>query len=146
MIRKTALAALAVALPLTLGAVAPAAADTRDYYYGDRDRYSRDYNDRDYNDRSYDRGYGDRYYGDRYAYNYRILSPRQIVYRLSRYGYSRIRNVYLSSAQRVYHAEARDWRGYHVRLRVSARSGRVLSSRVTYRPYRGRGYRGYYGY
>jgi hypothetical protein len=140
MIRKTALAALAAALPLAFGAIAPASAQTRDHYYGDRyDRYyDGDYYGRDH----YDRYDGDRYYGDRFYGRYRFLSPRQIVYRLSRYGYSRINNVSYSRYYRAYRADARDWRGYRVRLTVSPYSGRVISARiVSYsRPYRRRDY------
>jgi hypothetical protein len=146
MISKTALAALAVALPLSLGAIAPATAQTGDYY---GDRYERDYYDRDsydgYYGRDYDNRYGgDRSYGDRSYGRHRFLSPRQIVYRLSRYGYSRVNNLQYSRYQRAYRADARDWRGYRVRLTVSPYSGRVLRARILAynRPY-GRDYYGY---
>ena len=142
MISKTALKALAVALPLSLGAIAPAAAQD---YYGDR--YSRDYYGRDYYDRDYYRNYDrDYYYGDRYDHRTRILSSRQIAYRLSRDGYSRIRNVSYSRAQRHYHAVALDWRGRWVRLSVSPYSGRVTDRDYLYASYRDRYRRRYYDY
>jgi hypothetical protein len=134
MFRKSILAALALALPLSLGAVSSATAQTRDYDYGDR-------YDRDYYGESYDRDYYDRgrtsYYG-----GYRFLRPEQIRYRLQRYGYSRVHDISYSRRHRAYRAEARDWRGYRVRLLVSAYTGRIMDSDIIGR----RSGRGYYRY
>jgi hypothetical protein len=140
MFRKTILAALALALPLSLGAVASATAQTRYYYDYYGDRYDRSFYD--YYDRGgyYDRNYYDRrssYYG-----GYRFLRPEQIRYRLVRYGYSRVRDISYSRRYRAYRAEARDWRGYRVRLLVSAYTGRIIDSDFIGRRSRDR----YYGY
>jgi hypothetical protein len=140
MFRKTILAALALALPLSLGAVSSATAQTRDYYYDYGDRYDRGYYDDYYGRDSYDRDYYDRRYSN-YG-GYRFLRPEQIRYRLQRYGYSRVHDISYSRRQRAYRAEARDWRGYRVRLLVSPYTGRIIDSDVIGRPYR----RGYYRY
>ena len=139
MFRKTILAVLALVLPLLLGAVSSATAQTRNYDYGDR--YDRDYHDYYGRGDSYDRDYYDRgrtsYYG-----GYRFLRPEQIRYRLQRYGYSRVHDISYSRRHRAYRAEARDWRGYRVRLVVSAYTGRIIDSDIIGR----RSGRGYYRY
>jgi hypothetical protein len=143
-ISKHALKALAIALPLSLGAVAPAVADNYDNRYNDRyydgDRYDDRYDDRDrYRDRGrYDRDY-DRHQGYR-----EFLSPRQITYRLRSRGYSRIHDVRYSRRDRHYHAIANDTLGSTFRLSISAYSGRVVDRQYLYGPQYRRYDRDYY--
>ena len=120
---KISLAALAIALPLTMGAAAPSLADDNGYrsYRGD----SYDNSDRDsypQSDRNSDRDWsGDWGRGS-------FLSAQQIEYRLERRGYRNVHNISYSRSQGHYHAEARDRRGNLVRLSVDPRTAAVVQS------------------
>ena len=129
MISTKTLKAVAIALPLSLGVVAPAIAG--DY----NDRYEDNYRDRDRDryDRDYDRG---RHHGDHGRYDRRreFLSPGEITYRLRARGYSRIHDVRYSRRSGHYHAVANDTLGSTFRLSVSAYSGRVTNREYLYGP------------
>lgn len=114
MTRKATLTALALVLPLSLGAVAPALADHANPYT----HHAAAQNSRD-TDRGDNWGSQQRH---------RILSPEMITRRLMRQDYSDIERLVYANG--IYTARAEDRRGRDVALRVNAYSGEVLSVKV----------------
>lgn len=109
MTRKATLTALALVLPLSFGAVAPALADQPNPYTHQAAAQ---------NSRDHDRDWGSQQ-------RHRILSPEMITRRLMRQDYSDIERLVYANG--IYTARAEDRRGRDVALRVNAYSGEVLS-------------------
>ena len=125
------LTAFALATPLLLAGPADAASRGErhadrggiEIYIGDRgDRRRRGH-------REHRRGY------------YDIVPERRIVRKVRRLGGERIRSLYLDGG--VYRVKAVDYRGYRMRYKFDAYTGKLISARPARRGGRHRG--GYYG-